>query len=77
MDLNVKTVLNFLPNDKFLAVTKLKAFADDKLTVARMISLFDRVENTVGKGEIAGYQHFPLFLQCLSSLGSVKVGTVW
>ena len=29
-----------------------------------MISLFDRVENTVGIGENAGYQHFLLFPQC-------------
>ena len=28
-----------------------------------MISLFDRVENTVGKGENAGYQYFLLFPQ--------------
>ena len=34
--------------------TKLKAFADDKLIVTKMItSVFDRVENIVGKGEIA------------------------
>ena len=46
-------------------MTKLKAFADDKLNVAKMtISLFDRVENTVGKGENAGYRHFLLFPQC-------------
>ena len=31
-----------------------------------MISLFDRVENTVGKGENAGYQHFLLFPQVFS-----------
>ena len=54
-----------LPNDKILDVTKLKAFADDKLNIARMmISLLDWVENTVGKGENAGYQYFPFFLQC-------------
>ena len=29
-----------------------------------IISVSDRVENIVGKGENAGYQHFPLFLQC-------------
>ena len=29
-----------------------------------MISVFDRVENIVEKGENAGYQHFLLFLQC-------------
>ena len=36
------------------------------------ISLLDRVENIVGKGENAGNQHFLLFLQCFpkpSSLG--------
>ena len=47
------------------AVTKLKAFADDKLTLPKMtVSLFDIVENTVGKGENVVYQHFLLFPQC-------------
>ena len=37
--------------DKILDCSKLKAFADDKSNVARMmISLLDRVENTVGNG---------------------------
>ena len=37
-----------LPNDKILALTKLKAFADDKFNVAKlMTSVFNRVENTV------------------------------
>ena len=62
-------------------MTKLKAFADETLNVARMtFSLFDRVENTVRKEENAGYQHFLLFPQCFprpSSLGSLKVGIVW
>ena len=52
--------------------------ADGKINVAKMmISLFDRVENTAGKGENAGYQHFLLFPQCFqkaSFLGSLKVG---
>ena len=44
--------VNSLPNDKFLDRTKLKAFADDKLNIAvMMISLIDRVENTVGRVE--------------------------
>ena len=48
--------VNSLPNDKILDMTKLKAFADDNLNIAIMtISLLDRVENTVGKGEYAGY----------------------
>ena len=54
----------------------MKAFADDKLNVDKMtISLYDRVESTVGKEENAGYQHFLLFPQCFpkpSSLGSLK-----
>ena len=44
------------------------------------ISLCDRVGNTVGKEENAGYQHFLLFPQFFpkpSSLGSLKVGIVW
>ena len=44
---------------------KFKAIADDNSNVAKMvISLFDRAENIVGKGENAGYQHFLLFPQC-------------
>ena len=62
-------------------MTKLKAFADDKINVAKMtISLSNRVENTEGKGENAGYQHFLPFFQCFlkpSPLGSLKVGIVW
>ena len=35
----------------------LKAFIEDKLNIAKMIiSFFERVENTAGKGENAGYQ---------------------
>ena len=53
---------NPLPNDKILDTTKLKAFADDNLNVAKkMISVFDIVQNTSGKGENTGYQHFLLF----------------
>ena len=56
---------NSFPNDKILDGTKLKAFADEKVNVAQMmISLCYRVENTVGKGESAGSQHFLLFPQC-------------
>ena len=35
---------------------KLKAFGENQMNVAQMItSVFDRVENNVGKGENAGY----------------------
>ena len=53
--------------NKILDQTKLKAFADGKLNVTKMIiSVFDRVENIVGKGEIA-----------CTILGVIKVGIVW
>ena len=43
-------------------MTKLKAFVEEKGNTAKMmISLFDKVENTVGKGENAGYQQFSPF----------------
>ena len=54
-----------LPNDKSFDMTKLKAFADDILNISKtVVSLCDREENTVGKEENAGYQHFLLFPQC-------------
>ena len=60
-------VMEFEPlaNDQILDMTKLKAFADNKLNFDKMtIFLSDKVENTEGKGENAGYQHFLLFPQC-------------
>ena len=66
---NCRRPFNTLPNDKFLDMTKFKASADDKLNVDKMtISLCDRVENTEGKEENAGYQHFLLFPQIFQSL---------
>ena len=42
--------LNSLPDVKILAWSKLKALADDKIDIVKMmISLLDRVENTAGK----------------------------
>ena len=43
----------------------MKAFVDDKINVAHlMISVFDRLENIVGKEENDVYQHLLLFPQC-------------
>ena len=54
---SVLLFFNTLPNDKILALTKLKTFADDKFDVAKiLVSLCDRLENIVGKGENAGNQ---------------------
>ena len=64
-----------------LALTKLKAFAEDKFSIAKMlIPCFDRVENIVGKGENAGYQHFLLFQQCFKKAfytALLKLMIVW
>ena len=59
--------VNSLPSDKTLESYKLKAFADDKMNVAEMMTymyLGVRVENIVGIGENAGNQHFLLSLHC-------------
>ena len=77
----VRYGVKLLPDDEILDMIKFKAYADGKLNFAKMmISLFDRVENTVRKRENAGYQHFLLFPQRFpmpSSLGSLKVGIAW
>ena len=50
---------NYLPNDKILDWSILKAFGDDKLKVTKKMKfVLEMVENMVGKGENAGYQHF-------------------
>ena len=86
-DLNQSKILifcrqfNSLPNNKIYGLSKSKALADDKINVSEKLK-FDlgRVENIVGKGENAGYQHFLLFPQCFQKAsfpGSLKVGIVW
>ena len=58
-------MFNPLPKEKILNVTKFKAFADDESNAAKIANfLCDRVENTVGKGENDGNQHFYLFPHC-------------
>ena len=60
-----KPGFNPLGNVYFLDWIKFKAIADDKLIIAKiMIPYFDRVDNILGKGEYAGYQHFLLFPHC-------------
>ena len=63
--------INSSPLNKILDRARLKAFADSNLNIAKItISVFDRVENTVGKGENAVF--FKAF-----SLGSSKVRIMW
>ena len=58
-------IFNPFPDGISLTLSKFKAFADVKIHVTlTIISVFDRVENIVGKGENAGYQYFLFFPQC-------------
>ena len=57
--------INSLPHEKILHWSKLKAFAEHKMYFHEKVKFVSgRVENIVGKGENAGYQHFLLFPQC-------------
>ena len=62
-------------------MSKFKVSIDNKFGAAEIMGfVFERVENIVGKGDNAGYQHCLLFLQCFqktSYSGSLKVGIVW
>ena len=58
-------MFNPKPNDKILDLSKLEAFADDKINVTKkLIFALGSAENIVGKGKNAAYQHFLLFPQC-------------
>ena len=61
--------------------SKLKEFADDNFKFDENgIKLSKRVENTVGKGEIARYEQFLLFPQCIQKArfpGASKGVIVW
>ena len=60
---------NSFPNDYFFNSSKLKEFADNNVKFNENGRKFSkRVENTVGKGEIARYEQFLLFPQCFRRL---------
>ena len=72
MKIQVLIIINSLPNDKISDWSKINVTEKVKF-------LLERVENSVGKGENAGYQHFLLFPQCFRKdfyTGSLKVGIV-
>ena len=57
--------INSLSNDKILDRSKLKEFADDNFEFDENgREFFERIENTVGTGEITRYEQFLLFPQC-------------
>ena len=67
MDLWTVT-FNPFPHDKF-QTSKLKEFADNNSKFDENgKKLSKRVENTVGKGEIARYEQFLLFPQCFKKI---------
>ena len=63
--LDLSSLILPFPKRQILDPSELKEFADDNFELdknGRKSS--KRVENTVGKGEIARYEQFPLFPQC-------------
>ena len=61
----IQIIFNPFPNDTFLDSSRLKEFADDNFKFGENGTKFSkRLENTVGKGEIAFNQHF-LFSHCV------------
>ena len=61
--------VNFLPNDKILALSKLKVFADNKINVNQKLRFnLGQAENMLEKGENSGQQHFLLLPQCFQRL---------
>ena len=73
-------LLNSLLNDKILDLFKFIAHADHKINVTQNPKYdFGKLENILGKGENAGYQHFLPFqkgFQKPSFSRSLKVGIV-
>ena len=59
------STLNPFPKRQILDFSKLKEFADDNFKFNENGRKFsNRVENNVGKGEIARYEQFLLFPHC-------------
>ena len=61
--------VNSLQKDNILDEYKFKAFAEDKIiAIQKLKVVLGRVENIVGKGENAGYQHFSPFSTMFSKV---------
>ena len=69
---------NSLPNDKILDSSKLREFANYNFKFDENGRKFSkRVENTVGKGEIARFQHFLLFPQFFQKTFTADIENRW
>ena len=67
-------------NDKTVALTKQYAYTGEKFNDAKMIFVFDKVENILRKRENAGHLHILLFPQCFQKVfvsGLLKLWIVW
>ena len=65
----MKPTINPFPNDKLFYFSKMKEFADNSFKFDENGRKFsNRVENTVGKGEITCYEQFLLFPQLSKDL---------
>ena len=63
---------NLFPNDNTLAWSKLEEVTHDNFKLDEYgRKLSKRVENTVGKGEIARHEQFLLFSQCFQKTCNV------
>ena len=63
-----------------LDLPKMKVFQDDQTNATQKLKfVLERMENIVGKGENAGYQHspFPAMFSKLSVSGLLKVWILW
>ena len=59
----------FFIDRQILDPVKFRTTADDKFSVGKIqLKFSDRAENIVGKGENAGYHHFPLFSTIFSEV---------
>ena len=71
----------FFPKRHNLHSSKLKEFADDNFKFDKNgRKFYKRVDNTVGKGEIARHEQFLLFPQCFlqtCTADTEKPGIVW
>ena len=60
---------NSLPNNKFLDLSKLKSYGEDKINVSEKLEFVLKfIENIVGKGLNAGYLQFHLCPQCFQKV---------
>ena len=65
-----KKGLDFLPNNKILDQSKLKAFAGDKINFTKKLKFaLKRVENIVGRRGNTGFQYFLLFMPLHQKIG--------